>query len=203
MTNHAEELNHLIGLAANRPDFQQQGYLSTENNFSKLNDPSVNLMFTCSVMGMEAISHVIEDQAINTRGNWRFYSAFQKFSRMKPQEERYRRLVSQGNPVYIFGQADYLPFSAANLHQINLDLGDRQANEHLAHNWFVVLYNPSLVSMALVARELPANFRPTGAPDKLVYRNFEGFWTYNPDMIGRVVDILDDFIRRQNGAVVS
>jgi DICT domain-containing protein len=67
----------------------------------------------------------------------------------------------------------------------------------LSQNWFVILDSPELVSMALVARELPANSRPRSAPNSLLYRNFEGFWTYNREIISQTVAVLEDYIRQQ------
>jgi DICT domain-containing protein len=200
--NHATELNKLIEVAARRSDFNAQGYrtFETEEN-SQLAKAlkAANLFFTCSVLGMEAVSHVIEDQALNLGGKFRFYSAFQKMSRFRPQEERYRQLFRLGNPIYVFGIPDVPVQQQPNMQFVPLERSDNLNT--LAHNWFVVLENPGLVSMALVARELPSNPRPVGAPDKLVYRNFEGFWTYDKDIISSVVRILDDFIARQPAVV--
>jgi DICT domain-containing protein len=198
--NHAIELNKLIEVAARRSDFNAQGYraFETEENSQLVKVlKAANLFFTCSVLGMEAVSHVIEDQAVNIGGQFRFYSAFQKMSRFRPQEERYRQLFNLGNPIYVFGIPDVPVRPQPNLHFIPLERGDSVSFNNLAHNWFVVLDNPGLVSMALIARELASNPRPVGAPDKLVYRNFEGFWTYDKDIITSVVRVLDDFIARQ------
>ncbi len=198
--NHAEEINKLIMLASQGSDFKAQGYrtFETEDQASLSNKlQSANLFFTCSVLGMKAVSHVIEDQAVNLGGQFRFYSAFQKFSRLKPQEERYRRILMLGNPVYVFGLPDSPLWRDPNLNVINLKEPTNPDQATLAQNWFVILDSPQLVSMALVARELPATNRPRGAPDKLIYRNFEGFWTYDREVILPVVALLDNYIQQQ------
>jgi hypothetical protein len=48
--------------------------------------------------------------------------------------------------------------------------------------------------MALVSRELPATTRITAGAERLIYRNFEGFWTYDADIVDKVVAILDSYI---------
>jgi DICT domain-containing protein len=195
--NYAEELSKLIEIASRRTDFQTVGYRSFEQEHQrKLNEAlkSSNLFFTTSVLGMEAISHVIEDQAINTGGKFNFYSGFQKFSRLKPQEERYRKLSRLGNPINIFGVPDIEIWNYPNLKVVNLVSPRAPEEYNLAHNWFVVLNNPQFVSMALVASELPRPKLAVRNPDKLVYRNFEGFWTYNQLVINEVVNILDSYI---------
>jgi len=198
--NHAEELNKLIEIASRRTDFQTVGYRSFEQeSHDNLNEAltSSNLFFTSSVLGMEAISHVIEDQAINLGGKFNFYSGFQKFSRLKPQEERYKKLCRLGNPINIFGIPDTRTWDDVNLKVIILENKPSLEDSSLAHNWFVVLNNPDFVSMALVASELPRPKVSVRNPDRLVYRNFEGFWTYNQIIINEVVRILDSYINMQ------
>lgn len=199
--NHATELNKLVEIASRRTDFKTTGYRSFEQETQQsLTDAlkSSNLFFTCSVLGMEAISHVIEDQAINLGGKFDFYAGFQKFSRLMPQEERYRKLSMLNNPINIFGIPDAQPWKAPNLKVFTLQKPRSPEDSSLTHNWFVVLNNPQFVSMALIASELPQAKLSVRNPDKLVYRNFEGFWTYNQTVINEVVNILDSYIKSQD-----
>ena len=202
--NHAEELNKLIAIAGRRSDFQTAGYRSFEqDNQASLNEAlkSSNLFFTTSVLGMEAISHVIEDQAINLGGQFSFYSGFQKFSHLQPQATRYKKLCQTGNRINVFGIPDIELWTDPNLRVIILAKKPTLDVTSLAHNWFVVLNNPQFVSMALVASEQPRPKLAVRNPDKLVYRNFEGFWTYNQAVINEVVSILDDYIAAYNGSI--
>lgn len=199
--NHAEEINKLIQFAA-------QGASYTNNNFRAFEQEAPatltstlqtsNLFFTTSVLGMQAVSQVIENQALSLSSPFKLYSAFQRFSRLKRQEERYRQLLVRGNPVYIFGLPDAPVSPAPNLHIINLEESAGFDQPSLANNWFVILNSPQMVSMALVARELLATTRPRNAPAKLIYRNFEGFWTYDSEAILQLTAILDDYIQQSN-----
>ena len=147
---------------------------------------------------MNAISHVIEDQAVTMGQAVRFYASFQKFSRVQPQQARYRQLLAAHIPVYLFGIADAPLWADPYLKPVTLVSPTQPDQPSLTHNWFVVLNNPQFVSMALVSRELPNTTKPLHAPDKLLYRNFEGFWTYDKAVISQVVDILDDYIKRRD-----
>lgn len=194
--NHADELNKLIALASRRTSSAESGYRSFEQESSAQLTQTLkaaNLFFTCSVLGMEAVSHVIEDQAYNLGGEFRFYSAFQKFSRFRPQTERYRKLSSLGNPIYIFGVPDAVVPEEPNLYPVPLSKPASHTEINLANNWFVVLDSPNFVSMALIAQEVAGAQRPLNAPSKLIYRNFEGFWTYERETIAYVVDVLEDY----------
>lgn len=196
--NHAEELNKIITLAGRRTDFKSAGFQpfeqETPSNLDSVTKAG-NLFFTTSVLGMEAISHVIEDQALSLGGSFSFYTGFQKFSRMMPQRDRYVKLARTGNPINVFGIPDIRPWSESNMNIITLEKVPSLEEPSLAHNWFVVLNNPKFVSMALVANELPRARSSTMTNAKLVYRNFEGFWTYSQPVIDQVVNILDDYIR--------
>ena len=196
---HAEDLNKLIEIASRRSDFQSSGYRSFEREDQASLGTALqagNLFFTTSVLGMEAISHVIEDQALNIGGNFSFYTGFQKFSRLIPQNERYKKLCKTGNPINIFGIPDAAPWlDEPNLNAITLDKVPSLEEPSLAHNWFVVLNNPRFVSMALVANELPRAKSSVRGLTQIVYRNFEGFWTYNQTVIDEVVSILEDYMR--------
>lgn len=197
--NHAEDLNKLIEIASRRSDFQSSVYRSFESEDQANLGTALqagNLFFTTSVLGMEAISHVIEDQALNIGGSFSFYTGFQKFSHMMPQIDRYKKLSKTGNSINIFGIPDSQPWlEGPNLHAIILDKVPSPEEPSLAHNWFVVLNNPKFVSMALVANELPRPKNTVRGATRLFYRNFEGFWTYNQAIIDQVVSILDDYIR--------
>lgn len=162
-----------------------------------------NIFFTTSILGMTAVSHVIEDQALTMGEAVQVYSGFQKYSRLRPQQQRYVKLLEKHIPVYLFGVADAVLPQNSYLHPIALTEPIKPDEVSLTKNWFVVLHNPQFVSMALVTRELPSTERPMYAPDKLVYRNFEGFWTYDKEIIEQVVTILDDFIREQQAANVA
>jgi DICT domain-containing protein len=187
----AIRLDALISNEAQRRTNQGYQEFTEANVIAKLKGR--NAFFTTSVLGMNSISHVIEAQALDVSKPVRFYAAFQKFSRLSSQEKRYRKLLAAHIPVYLFGMADVPLWSDPNLHPVVLSR-PQDYQPSLIHNWFVVLYNPQFVSMALVTRELPTVSRPLNAPDKLVYRNFEGFWTYDKELVQEIITILDEYI---------
>ncbi len=196
--DYAERLNQIIDSVGK--GLTNVGYTSFEEQANLKKLEKANVFFTTSVLGMKSISHVIEDQAVSLGQPFRFYSAFQRFSRFKEQQERYKKILATQNPVYIFGIPDMQLPKDPNLVQIGLEDPINQERRYLAQNWFVVLHNPQFVSMALVSREIPNTTRPAGASDKLVYRSFEGFWTYDKEVISQVVEILDGYIKQRRGS---
>jgi DICT domain-containing protein len=179
----AVQLKELIDVAANRVRVERDGKPGSErykpsvietiesvreiaSSFSGTNK-AANLFFTASVMGMRAISHLIEDKAItfssenSEQGGNRFelYTAFQRLSRFLPQQERYWHILERGQPVYLFGVPDVKLHSAvSNLHIVELEEKDvllDARSPNMTQFWIVALHMPGFVSMALVARELP------------------------------------------------
>jgi DICT domain-containing protein len=189
--NHAAELSNLINLCSGK--FIDSGYKTFEDEKTREELKNSDVFFTSSVLGMQAVSHVIEDQAISMGKFRRFYSGFQRFSKVRPQRERYEKVLKAGCPVYIFGLPDVELWQHPSLYPTALTPASA-GKISLSQHWFVVLHNPDFVSMALVTRELPNPRRFSSASDKLVYRHFEGFWTYDQLVIGKVVEILDDYL---------
>jgi len=195
--DYAMRLNQIIDIAGKGQENLDYSNYESQAELDVLKN--ANVFLTTSVLGMKAISHVIEDQAVSLGGSFRFYSAFQRYSRAKLQQQRYNNILATNNPVYLFGIPDVPLWQNPNLIEVNLEEPVLQDRPYLAQNWFVILHNPQFVSMALVSREIPNSLRPVGAPDKLVYRNFEGFWTYDKDVITQVVEILDGYIGHKLG----
>jgi hypothetical protein len=191
---HALQLEELIDVAANREE-REERHLRTEpdkpavvietaanvrdiaSSFKVTN--KANLFFTASVMGMRAISHLIEDKAITSfssesseQGGNRFelHTTLQKLSRFLPQQERYRHILECGQPVYLFGVPDVkLDNGVSNLHIVELEEKDvllDARSPNMTQFWIVALHMPGFVSMALVARELPISgfYIPASAP---------------------------------------
>ncbi|HEX2913600.1 MAG TPA: DICT sensory domain-containing protein [Chloroflexia bacterium] len=206
---YASQIVRMIDEVAARSDFNNLRQASgldgaaTRAAVNFVPSPAIgNALFTNSVMGMQAISHVIEDQALKMTPNQPFtlYSAFQKFSRVRPQEARYRRIVNTGNRVCLFGVPDYPLWHAPNLELVALEEHALEpGTPEMSDLWFVVLNSPGFVSMALVARELPSLTPRNKSTGALLYRDFEGFWTYDPKLIGQLVNILEEFKAANQG----
>lgn len=192
--NVADKLSNLIDLAGK--GFNHIGYNSFELKSDLENLRKAKAFFTTTSLGMQAVSRVIEDQALTLNKPFRLYSAFQKFSRFKRQEEHYLKIAATQNPIYIFGLPDTPIASYSQLIPVKIEMS--QLSTNLAEFWFVVLHSPELVSMALLAREVPNATNLNLANNRLLYRTFEGFWTYDTTLVGEIVACLDEYLATQN-----
>jgi hypothetical protein len=194
------ELERLVQQAAARADFHKFGRANFEKNseteLKALLEPD-KLFFISSVAGLQAISRLIENLTFSlTTSTFRLYSSFQEPEHFRPQEKRYRQMVALGQPVYlIFGRDEpKLSWSAPNLKIVSCNSATTTAPA-IHDFWLVVLDNPQTVSMAMVAKELPALPRPQGASQNLqLYRQFQGFWTYDHKITADFIKELEAFV---------
>ena len=203
--NRVAQLDRLIDRAAGRNDFKQHGWRSFESEDAEALSAELqnhNIFYTASIIGMESISHVIEEQSVKLDQAFRLYTTFQSLSRFRPQETRYKSILKLGQPVYIFGMPDApVRVKDPNLHVVELREPVIAGQPHLCNYWVVALLSPKFISMALVARELPSILpkRTTGTlhGNKMLYRNYEGFWTYDQSIINEVTAVLEEYIEQR------
>lgn len=186
--NFAIELNDFLDLIIHNSDKLGFKIFDRKEDFKSIR--KINVNFTTSVPGMNAISHQIEEEAATFSSPFRFYSDFQRFSRVKPQAKRYIKILETQNPLYIFGVPDVVLWKAPNLIEVPLEEPLIPDYPYLAKNWFVLLYSPDFTSMALVGREITDPFSSL----QLQNRRFEGFWTYDAAVVSQVVSLLDGYI---------
>ncbi len=127
---------------------------------------------------MTQMSYEIENAALLEGARGRIFAGFQRLSRFLPQAERYRKLAALSEHVYVFGLPDVSPPAVNNITYIPLE-----RTHALVKEWFVVAYGSEFYS-ALATREL------TNIDDPDEYRQFEGIWTFDWDM----VDIIQEWL---------
>ena len=141
------------------------------------------LTFTTSVLGMEAISHVIEEHTAGLGRPVEIFACFQKLSNALAQRTRYETILAAGSHVYLYGEPDWPAWDHPNLHLVAVEPG-----HPLANVWLVALCDPRHVSMALLARELPDGAGRIRRQGDLIDRRFQGFKTYDGNLINDMVE---------------
>jgi len=139
-------------------------------------DILADVNYALSMAAMTAISHFIEDRVIEQGSDGRIFAGFQKLGHIRPQRDRYEALIGRTQGVFLFGAPDRSsPVQGPNVHIIASTAADIQ--EH----WFVVSDSAEF-PVVLLARESNA----IGGQ-----RVFRGFWSSNPGLVARVVDVLE------------
>jgi DICT domain-containing protein len=135
-----------------------------------------------SVSVMNTISHLIEDQLVESKLAVDFYAGFQKFSNFPDQLRRYSRLGAICRRVYVFGMADYEPPVIPGIEFIEIPPGSL-----LAREWFLMVDAPefwtTLVSQETEARELTVGGR-----------SFDGLWSFNEQIVDRIALLISQIM---------
>lgn len=141
-----------------------------------------DLGFYTYTQALVMVSHAIEDEFVQKQLSAPFYAGFQYFSRLRPQEPRYRAMLRTAQRLMLFGIADWSPWYDARLETVPLDV---QAGTGLERFWFVVVKGATWKS-ALLAEHLSGGFATP-----LSRRRYRGFWTFDPVIVERIAGTLD------------
>ncbi len=128
------------------------------------------------------VSHVIEDEFVQRQLAQPFYAAFQYFSRVRPQEARYRAILRHAPRVVVFGLADAPLWPESRLEGAAIDL---RLGTGMERFWCVATMGPDW-NTAMLAEHVAGDF--TGS---LSRRQYQGFWTFDPLVVERIVRTLD------------
>jgi DICT domain-containing protein len=137
------------------------------------------------------VSHAIEDEFIQKRLAQPFYVGVQYFSRLLPQEPRYRAILRSAQRVMVFGLDDVPLWNEPRFERVTLDL---RLGTGLERFWIVTTRGP-LWETALLAEHLEGDFSTA-----LAGRRYKGFWTFDPLIVERIVGTLDYAAALMTGA---
>lgn len=136
----------------------------------------------CTKATLVHLSHTLEDLVLRQRIPALLFTGFQESSHWREETERYRALAEIAQQVCIFAGGSLPPESSASELHITL-AGD----DPLRQEWFLALLCPQFaVILCGQDRMLPATDEAT--------RQFDTLWSFNPEVVNRVLDLLEDVI---------
>lgn len=148
---------------------------------------SSNFRYIFSVQSMTEISHLIEDAVRRSPGVSDTHVSFQYFSRVAPQQDRYKLVGEASRSMWLYGVDD------ASLPELPNTINVVTNGTPLEHYWFVVAYGPGIY-MSLLAEEI-AN----GDEERI----YEGFYTFEPQTAFQIISILHQMFPAQIPAPAS
>lgn len=134
---------------------------------------------------MNIISNQIENSTLIDGAETVMFSAFQRFSKFKPQLKRYQQLAKQAQHIYVFGVPDVDLPPIDNITYVPLNETDQLAKE-----WFLVSYGPQYFS-ALATEEV------THIDDPDNKRKFKGAWSFDIAVVSTLYDWLGQAVNMQ------
>jgi len=127
---------------------------------------------------MNIISNQIENSTLIDGAETVIFSAFQRFSKFKPQMKRYRQLAKMAKHIYVFGVPDVeLPVIQ------NITFVPLKETDQLAKEWFLISYGPDYFSALATEEE-------THIDDPDNKRKFKGAWSFDIAVVSMLYDWL-------------
>jgi DICT domain-containing protein len=147
-----------------------------------VDESAVENIFTARTDLMMRWSSDIEKAIISHRLTAPLYVGVQHLRQFKPILNRYRRIATFAQGIWVFGQPDAEHSVVKGIHFISLQPADL-----MVHEWFLVV-NASSYARALVAREVVS----PGASK--AQRLFRGVLTSDRNQITQITSALADFV---------
>lgn len=130
------------------------------------------------------MSHAIEDLVLTRDLPAMFFTGFQESSHWREETERYRAIASVAQQVCIFAGGKLPEETHASQVHVQL-LGD----DPLRQEWFLALLSKD-VSVVLCGQDKQA------VCEDEANRQFATIWSFNPDLIARVLDLLETVLEQ-------
>ncbi len=130
-----------------------------------------------------SISHTLEDHVLRKRLPALLFTGFQESSYWREETERYLALAEVARQVCIFAGQPLPPESNAKSLHITLD-GD----DPLRQEWFLLIMSERFAVL------LCGQDRKTSPSADEAYREFDTLWTFEPAVINRALDLLENVV---------
>mgnify|MGYP000235848217 CR=1 FL=1 len=133
--------------------------------------------FTTSKKTLFMMSRVIEESLKIHKKRCTLYSGFQELSRFKEHSERYAKLATYADQIFVIGIADIpVENTADNVHVLtkNADI--------IRDNWISIIRNEN-INISLIAQEVPSQKH---------HERYVGYYTNSKSLTEKAVNILVD-----------
>ena len=136
----------------------------------------------CTKATLVHLSHTLEDMVLTRKLPALLFTGFQESSHWREETERYRALAEIAQQVCIFAGGELPAESSAR--ELNITL---RGDDPLRQEWFLALLCPQFaVLLCGQDRNVPADDEAT--------RQFDTLWSFDPQIIDRVLDLLEQVI---------
>lgn len=136
----------------------------------------------CTKATLVHLSHTLEDMVLRHQLPALLFTGFQESSHWREETERYRALAAVAKQVCIFAGGKLPPESSASELHVVL-----RGEDPLRQEWFLALLSPHFSAL------LCGQDRHEPVPEESL-RQFDTFWTFEPAIIERVLDMLETVI---------
>ena len=136
----------------------------------------------CSKATLVHLSHTLEDLVLTQHIPALLFTGFQESSHWREETERYRALAAIAQQVCIFAGGQLAPESEARELHVTL-----RGDDPLRQEWFLLLLSAEF-SVLLCGQDRQVR------PEEEALRQFDTLWTFDPTILARVLDLLEQVI---------
>lgn len=148
-----------------------------------------------------ALCHALEDHILKCGSRPLVLTAFQRGRWYAQEAKRYNELAEKSGEVVIMAVPDSgfdQPDAPTNLHRLSLSEDDPVSIE-----WHLIILAPTYAAMVMCQELTDEDYGPTGLPQHDLERKFYGFWTFEPPLVRRTVELVQEHIARYDAALAG
>jgi DICT domain-containing protein len=145
-----------------------------------------------------SLCHALEECVLACESQPLIITAFQRGKWYLQEADRYADLADVARQVVIMAASDAGFAEHPTGQRSNVDLLTLAEDDPVAQEWHLIIFGPSYAAMVLCQELSAADYGLSGFPTGDLQRKFYGFWTFEPDLVQRAVELSIDHIGQTN-----
>jgi DICT domain-containing protein len=148
-----------------------------------------------------SLCHALEDCVLTCESQPLMMAAFQRGKWYLQEAERYAKLADKAHQVVIMAAPEAGFTEHPTSQKSNVSVVPLAESDPIAQEWHLVIFGPSYAAMVLCQELSAADYGASGIPEDDLQRKFYGFWTFESDLVHRVMELLVEHIGQTNASL--
>jgi DICT domain-containing protein len=165
-----------------------------DNTSDQLSRPRVLSLGVYYKNTLISLCHALEECVLICESQPLMITAFQQGKWYLQEADRYAELANVARQVVIMAAPDAGFAEHATGQRANVSLVPLSPDDPVAQEWHLIIFGPSYAAMVLCQELSAVDYGPPGVPTDDLQRKFYGFWTFEPDLVHRAVELAIDHI---------
>jgi DICT domain-containing protein len=166
----------------------------SNNTSDQLSRPRVLSLGVYYKNTLISLCHALEECVLTCESQPLMITAFQQGKWYLQEADRYADLAEVARQVVIMAAPDAGFAEHPTGQRANVDLVSLSPDDPVAQEWHLIVFGPSYAAMVLCQELSVDEYGPSGVPTDDLQRKFYGFWTFEPDLVQRAVELAIDHI---------
>jgi DICT domain-containing protein len=136
-----------------------------------------------------ALCHALEDCILTSGSAPLVITAFQRGKWYLEEADRYAAIADKAQHIVIMAAAEAGFHNHPTSQRPNVDLVDLADSDPVAQEWHLMILSPNYSAMVLCQELSEADYGQGGIPSNDLERKFYGFWTFEPALVCKTVEL--------------